>query len=221
MNIVIPFRDRVQTVIRSSFLAAKRQTENQYQLTGEAFQMTRVTNEQVLVLPDTINVVEGEELTTELFMAALPLESFISMTSEEVLPNALGLLLRQAVADGRITNEELLSVQPALEGRHWRSGLSVKVGDVYSYNNALWRCLQEHKTQSGWEPELVPALWQRVEVDDGVRVWGFGIAYIAGDEVAYPDAEGTMFICLQAHTAQEGWEPPNASALWQEITTDA
>ena len=56
MNIVIPFQGRVQTVIRSSFLAAKRQTETQYQLTGEAFQMTGITNAQVVILPDTINV---------------------------------------------------------------------------------------------------------------------------------------------------------------------
>ena len=84
MNIVIPFQGRVQTVIRSSFLAAKRQTETQYQLTGEAFQMTGITNAQVVILPDTINVVEGQELDTDLLMEALPLESFVSVSAEEV-----------------------------------------------------------------------------------------------------------------------------------------
>ena len=118
MNIVIPFQGRVQTVIRSSFLAAKRQTETQYQLAGEAFQMTGITNAQVVILPDTINVVEGQELDTDLLMEALPLESFVSVSAEEALPNVLGLLLRQAVEDGRITDEELLSVQPALDGSH-------------------------------------------------------------------------------------------------------
>ena len=28
------------------------------------------------------------------------------------------------------------------------------------------------------------------------------------------DAEGELYICLQAHTSQEGWEPPAISALW-------
>ena len=32
--------------------------------------------------------------------------------------------------------------------------------------------------------------------------------------LGYPDAEGELYICLQAHTSQEGWEPPAISALW-------
>ena len=222
MNIVIPFQGRVQTVIRSSFLAAKRQTETQYQLTGEAFQMTGITNAQVVILPDTINVVEGQELDTDLLMEALPLESFVSVSAEEALPNVLGLLLRQAVEDGRITDEELLSVQPALDGRHWRAGLNVKAGDVYSHNNSLWRCLQPHTTQSGWEPDLVPVLWRKVEVvhEEAVRVWATGIDYIIDDEVSYPNEEGKKYICVLGHTSQEGWEPSAATTLWREVTTN-
>ena len=50
-----------------------------------------------------------------------------------------------------------------------------------------------------------------------MRVWAEGIDYIVGDEVAYPDAEGMMYTCQQAHTSQAGWEPPSVSALWQVI----
>lgn len=54
MNIVIPFDGRVRTIIRSSFVAAKRLTENQYTLTDDTFQMRDVTAEQVLeVLPES------------------------------------------------------------------------------------------------------------------------------------------------------------------------
>ena len=74
------------------------------------------------------------------------MESFVTVSAEEALPNALGLLLRLAVADGRLTDAELLSIQPALEGRAWKSGISAQVGDVYTYANALWRCLQAHTT---------------------------------------------------------------------------
>ena len=28
---------------------------------------------------------------------------------------------------------------------------------------------------------------------------------------------GKLWRCLQAHTSQEGWEPENAAALWEEI----
>ena len=92
----------------------------------------------------------------------------------------------------------------------------MQVGDVFTYKGALWRCIQPHTTQDDWAPDLTPALWHRVEIiaEDEVRVWAAGIDYIVGDEVPYPDAEGELYICLQAHTSQEGWEPPAISALW-------
>ena len=55
-----------------------------------------------------------------------------------------------------------------------------------------------------WTPDLVPALWRKVEIlsEDAVRIWAAGIDYIVGDEVAYPDENGTRYTCQQAHTAQ-------------------
>lgn len=217
MNIVISFEGRVRTIIRSSIVAAKRVTETQYDLSGEQFQMTGVTAQQVLILPDEVSIAEGQALTDDALMRALPLESFITVSAEEALPNALGLLLRLAIADGRLTDTELLSIQPALEGRVWKPGLAVQVGDVYTYGAFLWRCVQAHTTQGDWPPDIVPALWRKVEVisETEVRVWQAGVDYAVGDEVAYPDADGSFFTCLQAHTSQAGWEPPNVPALWK------
>ncbi|MFB7450453.1 carbohydrate-binding protein [Streptomyces sp. NPDC056194] len=42
--------------------------------------------------------------------------------------------------------------------------------------------------------------------------WAVGTAYRAGDAVTYG---GPGYVCLQAHTAQTGWEPPNVPALWR------
>lgn len=217
MQIVIPLEGRVRTVIRSSFVAAKRLTESQYTLSGDNFQMTGVTAEQVLILPDTVEVSEGQTVSDEMKMQAMPFEGFIAVSAEEALPAVLGLLLRSAVADGKLTDEELLSVQPALEGRVWQPGLSVQVGDVYACGGFLWRCIQAHTTQSDWLPDKVPALWHKVEIvhEDEVRVWQAGVNYAAGDEVTYPDTNGTLYACLQSHTALAGWEPPNVPALWK------
>ncbi len=217
MNIVIPFEGRVRTIIRSSFVVAKRVTETQYALSGKQFQMTGVTAQQVLILPDDVSIAEGQALTDDVLMRALPLESFVTISAEEALPNALGLLLRLAVADEKLTDAELLSIQPALEGRVWKPGLSVQVGDVYSYGAFLWRCLQAHTTQGDWPPDVVPALWRKVEIisEEAVRVWQAGVDYAVGDEVAYPDLDGSFFSCLQVHTSQAGWEPPNIPALWK------
>ena len=216
MYIALPFDGRVRTLIRSSFVLAKRLSETAYDLSGDSFRMTQVTAEQALVFPDGTELEEGAVLTDELLMQALPLESLVSVSADEVLPNVLGLLLRQAVADGRISDAELLSVQPVLEGRIWRAGIAVQVGDVFTCKGALWRCIQPHTTQDDWAPDLTPALWHRVEIiaEDEVRVWAAGIDYIVGDVVAYPDAEGELYSCLQAHTSQEGWEPPAVPGLW-------
>ncbi|MGW0117524.1 dioxygenase family protein [Streptomyces sp. NPDC003327] len=42
--------------------------------------------------------------------------------------------------------------------------------------------------------------------------WTAGRAYAAGDRVTYG---GPGYVCLQAHTAQAGWEPPKVPALWR------
>ena len=49
------------------------------------------------------------------------------------------------------------------------------------------------------------------EEDPEVSEWEVGEAVVAGDLRSY---EGTVYICLQSHTTQEGWEPPIATSLW-------
>jgi len=44
--------------------------------------------------------------------------------------------------------------------------------------------------------------------------WQSGVAYAIGDEVAYL---GIDYRCIQAHTSQVGWQPPNVPALWAVI----
>ena len=44
--------------------------------------------------------------------------------------------------------------------------------------------------------------------------WASGQAYTAGFKVQHG---GKLWRCLQAHTAQVGWEPENAASLWEQI----
>ena len=61
-----------------------------------------------------------------------------------------------------------------------------------------------------------------LEVDDqtAVRmtsfypVWKAGVSYTAGFKVQY---NGKLCRCIQSHTSQEGWEPENATSLWEYI----
>lgn len=47
--------------------------------------------------------------------------------------------------------------------------------------------------------------------------WAVGVAYVVGDRRRY---EGRLYRCVQAHTSHEGWEPPNAPALWTRTGAD-
>lgn len=41
----------------------------------------------------------------------------------------------------------------------WTPGAPVVAGDLRTYGGSVWRCVQGHTPQTGWEPPGVPALW--------------------------------------------------------------
>ncbi|MEV7770330.1 M28 family peptidase [Kitasatospora sp. NPDC086791] len=47
-------------------------------------------------------------------------------------------------------------------GGTWTPGATYKTGDTVTYNGVTYVCLQGHTAQVGWEPPIVPALWQPV-----------------------------------------------------------
>lgn len=50
------------------------------------------------------------------------------------------------------------------------------------------------------------------DAEDVVDKWQAGASYYVGDVFAY---DGVEYECIQSHTSQVGWEPPNASSLWK------
>ncbi len=48
-----------------------------------------------------------------------------------------------------------------------------------------------------------------------IPAWQAWTAYTAGTLVTF---NGTTYKCIQSHTSQPGWEPPNVPALWQPVT---
>ena len=47
--------------------------------------------------------------------------------------------------------------------------------------------------------------------------WKSNTQYAVGDRRQY---DGLLYSCVQAHTSQDGWEPPNVPALWKRTWTD-
>ncbi|WP_203186989.1 carbohydrate-binding protein [Streptomyces pratensis] len=43
----------------------------------------------------------------------------------------------------------------------WAAGTSYRAGDRVTHGGVSYRCLQAHSAVTGWEPPLVPALWER------------------------------------------------------------
>ncbi len=44
----------------------------------------------------------------------------------------------------------------------WTAGTAYKTGDLVTYGGKTYKCIQGHTALTGWEPPIVPALWQLV-----------------------------------------------------------
>lgn len=81
---------------------------------------------------------------------------------------------------------------------HWKPGINVTLDERIYYNDKLYRVVQPHTTQEGWEPDLTPALFTEVAKPGEIPVWrqptGAQDAYMTGDKVHYPTAEDPVYI---------------------------
>ena len=48
----------------------------------------------------------------------------------------------------------------------WAAGVDYATGYKVQHGGKLWRCLQAHTGQIGWEPDIAPSLWAKVLIPD-------------------------------------------------------
>ena len=48
----------------------------------------------------------------------------------------------------------------------WTIGIAVSIGERYQYADKLYKVVQDHTSQDGWEPESAPSLWAKVLIPD-------------------------------------------------------
>lgn len=48
----------------------------------------------------------------------------------------------------------------------WAADTAYPAGHKVQHGGKLWRCLQAHTSQEGWEPENAPSLWAKVLIPD-------------------------------------------------------
>ena len=93
------------------------------------------------------------------------------------------------VAISYLDDDEAESVTILFED--WKAGVSHAVGDRRQYEGLLYRCVQAHTSQIGWEPPAVPALWTRTSTEEWpewVQPTGAQDAYNTGDKVSHNGA---------------------------------
>jgi len=90
----------------------------------------------------------------------------------------------------------------------WQAGVDYTVDERIRYDNVLYRVVQAHTSQNGWEPPMVPALFTPVALPGEIPVWvqptGAQDAYQTGDKVYYPDKQGSIYISIVDNNV---WQP--------------
>ncbi len=79
----------------------------------------------------------------------------------------------------------------------WTAGTAYELEVRVRCGGKLYKCVQAHTSQAGWEPPNVPALWTEVAPPGEIPVWrqptGAQDAYMTGDKVHYPDENGPVY----------------------------
>ena len=82
----------------------------------------------------------------------------------------------------------------------WTVDTEYAVGHKIQYGGKLWRVLQTHNSQTGWEPENAPALWEQINethsgtADDPIPHSG-NMALVNG---LYYTQDGVVYLCIRS-----------------------
>ena len=106
------------------------------------------------------------------------------LTSEEVTRLLIAKQINTMEVDDN-TALRMLEFYP-----DWATDTDYTTGYKVQHGGKLWRCLQAHTSQSGWEPENAPSLWAKVLIPDETVIpeWEQPDStnpYSAGDKVTH------------------------------------
>ena len=100
----------------------------------------------------------------------------------------------------------------------WSSdSISYAVDSRVRFGESLYKCVQAHTSQPGWEPSVVPALWTKVPPPGVIPDWeqptGAQDAYMRGDKVRHIEKIWESLIDNNV------WEPGavGSESLWAEV----
>lgn len=88
----------------------------------------------------------------------------------------------------------------------------VMAGDQRAFGGVIYTSLIDYNV---WTPSNYPRGWQGPAAPAGQ--WAVGATYAVGAVVTYQSQD---YVCLQAHTADPGWLPPDVPALWRLVVPE-
>lgn len=104
---------------------------------------------------------------------------------------------------------------PAWDG----GGRGYKAGERVRYAGVVFKVLQDHTSQPGWNPEHASSLFTKALIfdPDVIPVWeqpGSENAYMVGDRVHYPAEDGPVYESVIDNNV---WPPGNYPEGWREV----
>lgn len=127
-----------------------------------------------------------EEITTmqDAQVAYEAVERSRPLTESEVT----ALLIRQQINTLDVDDNTALRMVEFYP--EWAAGQAYAAGYKVQHGGKLWRCVQAHTSQAGWEPENAASLWAKVLIPDEnvIPEWEQPDStnpYMAGDKVAH------------------------------------
>lgn len=92
----------------------------------------------------------------------------------------------------------------------WKDETTYAVDDRISYGDKLYKCAQAHTSQADWTPDITPALWVMVSIEEWpewIQPTGAQDAYNTGDKVSH---NGKHWVSTANNNVWEpgvyGWE---------------
>ena len=94
----------------------------------------------------------------------------------------------------------------------WATDKNYTISDRIQHNAILYKCVQSHTSQADWTPDVTPALWVMVSIEEWpefVKPTGAHDAYAKGDKVTFNGKHYISLIDANVYSPEEypqGWE---------------
>lgn len=89
-----------------------------------------------------------------------------------------------------LTDEQALEVAAIYPTWSSKIGEAVSIGERYWYDGDLYKVVQAHTVQDNWTPDITPAMFTKVSIEEfpaWVQPTGAQDAYMSGDKVTHND----------------------------------